>query len=66
MVINVGDLGYREIARLAKFMLAVSKYGIYDDVAHMFYYDLKNDEPYLRTEKHRKITASDLGLNLDN
>lgn len=54
------NLGYREIKRLAEFMLKVSDTGIPDDVPECFSYDMRRDEAYAITETDNEVWASDL------
>lgn len=60
MNVTARNLGYREIDRLADFMKAISKYGIPDDVAVTFSYNMREDEAYCTTENGQTIMASEI------
>lgn len=49
MTFKAKNLGYREAARLAGFVLSVCAVGVPDDVVSCFCYDLKKDVPYIVT-----------------
>lgn len=59
MNVTASDMGYREIDRMADFMKAVSKYGLWDDVAVSFSYNHRDDEAYCTTENGEIVTMSD-------
>ena len=59
MRVNVSGLGYREIYRLAEFMMIIADNGISGDVAETFGYNLAVDEAFVETENGSVIWANE-------